>query len=269
MLAEKHLMRPVLVWDFPVRLFHIFLIAGFGGAYSIARFGGEHHPAFWLHMVFGLTIAVLVVARLVWGFVGTRWARWSTMVHGPAAFADYAKHVFRKGGRHFTGHNPFSVLGIVAMLCLTLALAFTGFSITQGNEAFEDIHPVLANLFLAVVGAHIAGVLIHQVVHGGRLVLGMVDGKKVAPEEHAIASDAPVGGLVFLALAAWIGGGMVVSRDPTTNTTRVPGLPLAVRLGESEEEAVEEDDRHGREAAKSARTQSRRTKQEHDKEDDD
>lgn len=232
-------MRPVLVWDWGVRVFHVLLIGGFFAAYAIARFGGEHHPAFALHMIFGLTIAALVVARLVWGFVGTRWARWSTVLHGPGAFADNVRHLFRKGGRHFTGHNPLSTLGIAAMFVLALALAATGYAYTQGIETFEEIHPVLANLFLLVVGGHIAGVVLHQFVHGGRLVLGMVDGRKIAPEADAIPRSAPIAGLIFLGLAAWIGGGMWTHYDPAAGTTRIPGLPLSIALGESEGEGRE------------------------------
>ncbi|MFQ3587086.1 MAG: cytochrome b/b6 domain-containing protein [Fimbriimonadaceae bacterium] len=232
-------MKPVLVWDIPVRLFHVLLAVGFVTAYSIARFWGEHHPAFVLHMIVGLTLATLVLARVVWGFVGTRWARWSTIVHGPAAFADNVGHLFRKGGRHFTGHNPLSSLGIAAMLGLTLALAVTGYAIGQGNEALEDVHPVLANLFLIVVVGHIAGVILHQIVHGGRLVLGMVDGKKVAPEEDAIRSAAPLGGVLFAALAVWVGGGMWSNLDPANRTTRVPGVPVTIPLGEREYERSE------------------------------
>jgi len=227
-------MRPVLVWDLPVRLFHALLAAGFLVAFAIARFQGEDSPAFPAHMGIGITLAVLVLVRLVWGFVGTRWAQWSALVHGPSDFSDNLRHLVRPGGRHFTGHTPLSSLGIVAMLALVLGLAFTGYAYTTGNEAFEELHPLLANGMALLVAIHVAGVVLHQVVHGGRIVLGMVDGRKVAPEEDAIPGSRPFAGLVLLGIAAWVGGGMAANFD-ATGSTRIPGLPIPFQFGEGGE----------------------------------
>lgn len=229
---DRSTYRPVLVWDGFVRLFHLLLILGFGAAFVIARFLGEDHPAFRWHMIAGLTVGVLVVARIAWGFVGTRWARWSTMFHSPRVALESIRHLARPGGPHFTGHTPLSSLGIFAMLGLALALAITGLLLARGNESVEKIHPVLANLFLLLVVVHIAGVVLHQVVHDGRLILGMIDGRKVAPEDHAVRSAAPWATLLLLAATAWIGGGMAFSYDPATGTTRIPGLPFTISLGD-------------------------------------
>lgn len=237
-------MRPVLVWDLPVRLFHALLAVGFLVAFAIARFQGEDSPAFPAHMGIGLTLAALILFRIVWGFFGTRWARWSALVHGPTDYSDNLRHLVRPGGRHFTGHTPLSSLGIIAMLALVLGLAFTGYAYTTGNEAFEDLHSLLANAMALLVVIHVVGVVLHQVVHGGRIVLGMLDGRKVAPEEDATPSSRPFAGLVLLGIAAWVGGGMAANYD-AAGSTRVPGLPITFQFGEGGERSEGGQEAHG------------------------
>lgn len=226
-------MEKVLVWDLPVRLFHWMLVLGFGLTYFIAKILGEDNALFHDHMILGLTIGGLVALRVVWGFVGTRWARWSTLFHRPQAHAEYFKHVFRSDGKAHIGHNPASSLAITVMLLLVLALAFTGYQYTQGNKSFKDIHPILANV-LAILGSlHIVGVVLHQLVKRDRLVLSMVDGKKLANESDGIPKPATAAGLVLLVLAGILGGGLYANYNPQTGATRWPILGAPIQLGET------------------------------------
>jgi cytochrome b len=76
----------VRVWDPLVRVFHWGLVAAFATAWLTAD---EVQP---VHEVAGYTVAGLVAFRLVWGLVGSRYARFAQFVKGPGATLAYLGH---------------------------------------------------------------------------------------------------------------------------------------------------------------------------------
>ena len=84
-------MNRVLIWDLPTRVFHWLLSGGFIAAAVIALALGEHSPLFPYHAIIGLTIALMVCLRVIWGIAGTRYARFGTFIFGPAAVIEYMK----------------------------------------------------------------------------------------------------------------------------------------------------------------------------------
>ena len=110
---------PVLVWDAPVRVFHWLLAASFVGAYITA----ESERWRLVHVTLGYTVGALVVFRLLWGLVGTRHARFSAFVRGPAAVAAYLRSLPGGGGEHPVGHNPaggWAIVGLLTLAALSL-----------------------------------------------------------------------------------------------------------------------------------------------------
>ena len=91
----------VKVWDLPTRLFHWSLVGAVGGA----LYTGENGPTDW-HERFGLAILALLGFRLIWGFIGGRYARFADFVSGPAGAIRYLRETL--AGRHplHLGHNP-------------------------------------------------------------------------------------------------------------------------------------------------------------------
>jgi cytochrome b len=85
--------RKVLVWDAPVRVFHWLMVLSFAGAYLTA----ESERWRIVHVTLGYTMVGLVAFRVVWGLVGTRYARFSSFVRGPAAIARYLRGLIRVG----------------------------------------------------------------------------------------------------------------------------------------------------------------------------
>jgi cytochrome b len=168
--------RKVLVWDAPVRVFHWLMVLSFAGAYLSA----ESERWRLLHVTLGYTMAGLVGFRIVWGLVGTRHARFAAFVRGPAAVARYVRGLLDRRPEHHIGHNPAGALAIVAMLGLTLAIAASGWATFNdaGGEWLAAAHELAANTMLAVVGAHIAGVLFSSLMHHENLVGAMMTGRK-------------------------------------------------------------------------------------------
>jgi cytochrome b len=191
--------RPTLVWDAPVRVFHWLMVLCFAGAYLTA----ESERWRLVHVTLGYTMAGLVGFRLVWGLVGTRYARFASFVRGPKAVARYLSSLVQGRPEHHVGHNPAGALAIVAMLGLTLVITSAGWAIFNdlGGEWLEEAHELAANLMLAVVGVHVAAVVLSSKLHGENLVAAMIHGrKKASPSEGARSPWRTVAALMLAAV---------------------------------------------------------------------
>lgn len=176
----------VLVWDLPVRLFHWLMVASFAGAWLTA----ESERWRLVHATLGYTLAGLIVFRLVWGFLGSRHARFADFVRGPRAVARYLKSLVAGRAEHHVGHNPAGALAIVLLLALGAVTTAAGWAIYNdiGGEWLEEAHEAAATLMMAVVGVHVAGVLVSSWLHRENLVRGMITGRKAGTPADAIAS---------------------------------------------------------------------------------
>src|SRR5687768_12397171 len=91
--------RGILVWDAPVRVFHWLMVLAFAGAYLTA----ESERWRLLHVTLGYTMMGLIGFRIVWGLIGTRYARFTQFVRGPAAVMAYFGAMLRGRPQHYTG----------------------------------------------------------------------------------------------------------------------------------------------------------------------
>lgn len=250
-------MTRVLIWDLPTRLFHWLLAGGFFAAAFIALIAGEDSALFPYHAILGLAIAGMVVLRVVWGFVGSRHARFGSFAFGPGAVAGYLRGAFVGSAVRHAGHNPGSAYAIFAILALVLAQAATGILLGTGSggDGVKELHEVIAYATLAIVLLHLAGVALHTILHRENITAGMIHGRKRADASAAIGSPRPLAAIVFLILTgAWVGA-LASSYDPATQSARLPVVGTSLRLGESEEHEGESDGRYEH--------------REHDEEDDD
>lgn len=227
-------MNPVLIWDLPTRLFHWLFSVGFISAAVIALAIGEHSPLFPYHAIIGLTIALMIVLRVVWGIIGTRYARFGSFLFGPRVVFEYMKGTLVGGGKHHIGHNPGSAVAIFAMLALVLGLAVTGFMMGQGNEAIKEVHEILAWATVGVVVVHVLGVAFHTISHRENITASMIHGKKRAAASDAIASAKPIVAVLFLLITGGWAVGLLRNYDPSTQTTTLPLLGTSLQLGENE-----------------------------------
>lgn len=227
-------MNRILVWDIPTRLFHWLLAGSFVGAFIIANTFDDESATFAVHMLLGAVMALMVVLRVAWGFFGSRWARFGSFAFGPAAILDYLKGTVTGDGRRYVGHNPGSSVAIFAILGLTLALGLSGALMSTLGEALEEVHEVLAWALLAVVVAHVAGVVWHTVRLRENIALSMITGRKRADAQHAIRSSHPAIAAVFLAITGAWAWGLVQNYDAATSSVRLPVIGTTLHLGEAE-----------------------------------
>jgi cytochrome b len=110
----------IKVWDIAIRVFHWTLV----GWYALAFIGSENIPK--LHVFFGYSVLFLVLFRIVYGFVGTRYARFSDFLYQPAQIVDYLKGLLIGRPKHYIGHNPAGGFMIIILLLSLLSLTLTG-----------------------------------------------------------------------------------------------------------------------------------------------
>lgn len=193
--------RSQLVWDAPVRVFHWLMVLSFAGAY----FTAESERWRLVHVTLGYTMAGLVSFRIVWGIAGTRYARFVNFVRGPSAVLRYLRSLVQGRPEHHLGHNPAGALAIMGLLALTLAVVGSGYAnyASLGGEWLQEVHELLANAMLALVGLHVAGVLISSWLHHENLIAAMIDGRKAGePAAEKAAPVKPWSVLAALLLAA-------------------------------------------------------------------
>lgn len=227
-------MNRVLIWDLPTRLFHWLLSGGFIAAAVISLAFGDDSPLFPYHAIIGLTIALMVCLRVIWGVAGTRYARFGTFVFGPGAVIEYMKGTLVGGGKHYIGHNPGSALAIFTLLALVLAMAVTGIMMGQGSESVKELHEILAWVMVGVVVVHVLGVAFHTIRHRENITASMIHGRKHAEPSAAIASAKPIIAALFLVIAGAWAVALVRNYNPATQTTTLPLVGTVLHLGESE-----------------------------------
>jgi cytochrome b len=101
----------ILVWDVPVRVFHLCLMLSFFGAWITAEADGWRL----VHVTLGVTVLALVVLRTVWGVLGTRHARFADFVRGPRAVGAYLRGLWTGQAVASVGHNPAGGLAIALL----------------------------------------------------------------------------------------------------------------------------------------------------------
>lgn len=174
--GDRHSNASIAVWDLPVRVFHWLMVFSFAGAYLTSESDGWQ----WVHITLGYTLGGLVAFRLVWGVVGTRYARFSNFVRGPAVIAHYVRRFVTRQPAHYVGHNPAGAVAIVVLLLLSSVIVASGWSVYNdlGADWLEDVHETAANAMWLVVAVHLGGVALAGWRQSENLVAAMVSGKK-------------------------------------------------------------------------------------------
>ena len=177
----------ILVWDLPTRIFHWALALSFAGAFLTCE--SERWCDF--HVLLGYTVLGLIVFRLVWGFVGTRYSRFAEFLRSPAYVIRYIAQLLRGHAEHSVGHNPAGAVAILLLLLLGIASGVSGWAVYEevGGDWLEELHEFTSNAMLAVVFVHIAGVLVTSYLHDENLIVAMITGRKRGPVNQAISNN--------------------------------------------------------------------------------
>lgn len=204
--------KTVVVWDIAVRIFHWSLVIFFAIAYLT---GDESEQ--W-HTFSGYVVSALIVFRIIWGFIGTRYARFSSFVFGLRTIRQYLGSMLDEHPKRYLGHNPAGgAMVVTLLLSLSLCcwtgmivygheghgpLAQTGFTPIstalaghdeqddhdrhtenqQESDFWENSHKFFSNMTLLLAAIHLFGVAASSLLHNENLVRAMVDGRKESRE---------------------------------------------------------------------------------------
>ncbi|MEZ5953244.1 MAG: cytochrome b/b6 domain-containing protein [Hyphomonas sp.] len=200
------------VWDPLIRVGHWTLVIGFFTAYL----SGDDY--FSIHKWAGYVVAAYVLIRIVWGFVGTKHARFAGFVRGPGAVFGYLRGLTTGKAKDYAGHNPAGGAMVVALLFSLLVTTSSGMALyavednagplagivteqtfapiagafgeeedggheeSGAEELLEGVHKAFVYITLALVGLHLAGVVASSLVHKENLARAMVTGRKRRPD---------------------------------------------------------------------------------------
>ncbi len=225
----------ILVWDVPTRLFHWLLAL----AFIVAMLTGD--PDRWrdVHVFAGYVVLGLLAFRILWGFRGSRYARFNSFCFTPVAAISYLRDLARGRARRYVGHNPPGSWAIYALVVLGLLVSFSGLlalgleesqgmfrnlADTQAGEVFKKLHEALSWIMLALVVFHVTGVVVESRAHHENLVLAMITGRKPgAAGEGITSSHRWVGAVLALSVAA---GALWFFQGRLIGTAAGPYLPF-------------------------------------------
>ena len=180
------------IWDLPLRLFHWLLAASVIAAYVTAKLGGELMD--W-HGRLGIFILGLLLFRIVWGFIGSTHARFSSF------FPTFGRvRTYLRGQWQGVGHNPLGAFSVLALLSAVAVQIGTGLFANDDitfegpfyhfiNKSLSDQltgwHSLLFNVLLGLVVLHLLAIIFYRWVKKTNLVKPMLTGKKDIPTSLA------------------------------------------------------------------------------------
>ncbi|WP_428033391.1 cytochrome b/b6 domain-containing protein [Amphritea sp.] len=180
----------VKVWDLPTRMFHWLLVSLV--VFLIYSGSWDDSLMKW-HFYSGYLLSGLILFRILWGVVGTHYARFCSFVVSPGKALSYLTSLVKGQPEHFYGHNPAgAMMVILLMLLLILQIAsglvtsdevlWEGPFYASASEALSslgaEVHHRVQLILQCFVGLHILGVIVHSIVSKESLVASMFTGRK-------------------------------------------------------------------------------------------
>ncbi|AWL98011.1 MULTISPECIES: cytochrome b/b6 domain-containing protein [Bradyrhizobium] len=174
--ADRTASRTVAVWDLPLRLWHWALAASVLAAWFTPTVYDR------THRIVGYAVLGLLVFRLVWGFLGSRYSRFRMVGVRLRAAPSYLWNLRRGITGRYIGLNPAGTLMLVALLAALAVSTITGaMSVTTtffGVWWVEDTHHYSSDAVIVLVVVHVVGVVLMGLLQRESLVRAMITGRK-------------------------------------------------------------------------------------------
>lgn len=168
--------KKLKVWDPFIRAFHWSVVILFAANALIVDDDGS------LHQWIGYAILALVAARLVWGLVGSHYARFASFPPDPQRALGQLTDIATGRTPLHVGHTPLGALMIYNLLLTLTGICISGWLMT--TDAFWGVEwPGIlheASVTWAEISAllHIGAVLLESLRTGINLPRAMVTGYK-------------------------------------------------------------------------------------------
>lgn len=225
-------MNRVLIWDWPTRVFHWLLAGGLLAAFLIGKNADGKGGVFGYHAIIGISIGLLLLLRLLWGFIGTKHARFGSFIFGPRAVVGYFKGIIAGQSTRHIGHNPGSSWAIYLMLLLVFVIVASGLAAANGFKGVGEVHELSVNVLVFVSIVHVLGVILHTIRHRENITVSMITGTKQADASEAIRSSRPIAAIVMVALVGFLAFDLVRNYEKAAHSTKLPLIGKTISLGE-------------------------------------
>jgi cytochrome b len=185
------------VWDLGVRVFHWLMVAAVATALVTGLSGPRNLLN--IHIAASAAIGGLVAFRVLWGLMGSTYARFSSFpIHLTAINANLAGLVAGRRSR-YRGHNPLGSLMALALLAIISLSVMTGvitlggvdkqgplaFAVTYvSGKAAQRLHLALAYGLLALIAGHLLGVAYESIQARTNLPLAMIIPRVIAADRR-------------------------------------------------------------------------------------
>ncbi|WP_299080373.1 cytochrome b/b6 domain-containing protein [uncultured Paraglaciecola sp.] len=207
-------MKKKLVWDVPVRLFHWLLVLCIFGQWFTAE---VLEDAMDIHFYIGYFTLGLIIFRLIWGFVGTKYARFSSFIAGPKTMLGYVRNLISKQHTFTIGHNSVGGLILPAIILLVGLQAISGLftsddviysgpyydsASTEIQQYMQWLHHNIFDLLLMIIGLHLLAIFWYLVGLKHNLIGPMIHGKKVVSENDSIGHSQILKAILLICIVA-------------------------------------------------------------------
>ena len=206
---EKH-----LVWDIPVRLFHWLLVLCLFGQWLTTEVLDD---AIDIHFYIGYFTLGLIIFRLIWGFVGTKYAKFNNFISGFMTMLTYLQSVTSKQHTLSIGHNSVGGLILPAVIILVGLQAISGLFTTDDivysgpyydsanteiQEWMQWLHHNIFDILLAIIGLHLVAIGWYLAFLKHNLIRPMLDGKKAVTQKEGIEHSQLIKAILIMCLVA-------------------------------------------------------------------
>lgn len=166
----------LLIWDRFVRLFHWSVASLFLLDFWVLEAGDPSHE--WA----GYAIGFLLLGRVLWGFMGSHNARFSSFFPTPGRIRQHLTTMREASFDPAEGHNPLGGAMVLFLMLMLTGVAISGWLLTWdsfwGEGWLEDLHELLANVVMGAVVIHVSAVFLMGAITGIPLLKTMITGKR-------------------------------------------------------------------------------------------
>lgn len=261
-------MKEINIYDLPTRAFHLVFAVLFVLSFSIGKFVDDESWLYAYHMISGFMMVFIVLLRVIWGIIGSKYAKFTNFQLNLNSLSEYLKGIASGHKEKHAGHNPASSYAAILMFVLTFLLVGSGLFMVNGlaAEFFEETHELLAHLFLVVVLLHLAGVLLHEFRYRDHMVFSMFNGrKKLETQNVGIIRNHSIIMTLFLFTFFTVGSFVMMSFDVESRVLKVAGVSLKLAEYENENKHSREYREH---EGKHAQDHNEHDDEEYDDDDD-
>lgn len=192
-------MKKSYIWSVPTRVFHWLFVL----FVLLAFLTDDEDRLLNYHVIVGYGILILLVFRGFWGLFGPKYSLFKDFPVSLQKAKDFIKNIF-DNKQKYIGHNPLASFVLIAMLIVAFLTVISGillFGIQEGKgilaflntpyfkemKLFKEIHELLSNLFIALIVAHVSGVIVDRLLHKKDETLNSImTGYKVTLEDESI-----------------------------------------------------------------------------------